>query len=183
MPSSTKLEKLYRSVPEGSIEYQCLEIHHPVMAAPLRYFLSGLEGTKSFRLEASASRDPGASVVHQAAMFEINEPNAQSVGSSSSSIVIRLGIQAFLEVNEILDLLEADEIEFLSQIEIIYRVYEGTETDVAPSLDPPILVYAETVTMTSGSGISIQGTTTNNRRRQVGENYTIEDFPGLITNA
>lgn len=182
MSANTKLEKLYRSAPEGSILYQTLEIFHPVMSAPLRIFLAGEEGSKDFTLEASAPRDASSAVAHTAASFTISEPTVeQDVGNSQ--VNISLGLSALTAVNEILDALEADAVQFLTPIEIIYRIYEGTDTAIGPSQDPPTSLFATSIGMDSSNGVQVIASTTNNALVDTGTLYTAEDFPGLITNA
>jgi hypothetical protein len=182
MAASTKLEKLYRSAPDGSIQLQTLEIFHPVMAAPLRIYSAGQDVNKDFRLESGAPRDAGASVSFTAATFEIEEPDAQTGGDNSVSTV-RLGLRALKQINEIVDALEASAVQFLTEVEFIYRVYEGTETDIGPSIDPPVTQYGESITLDPTAGASITITTTNNKRRATGEIYTVEKFPGVGSSA
>jgi hypothetical protein len=182
MSASTKLEKLYRSFPEGSIQYQTLEINHSVMSAPIRIYLAAVDGSLNFTLESTAPRNPGASVVFTAASFLIKEPSTRKdVGNST--VTINLGLSALNTINELIDAMEADSENFLEPVELIYRVYEGTEIAVGPSIDPPTTMYVRTITIDPQDGVSMIASTTNNRKRRTGGLYTVEDFPGLISDA
>lgn len=181
MSFTDALKQLYRSQPEGDFKYITLEIFHDVMAVPKRIYLAGTNTPKNFRLESTAPRNPGASVQFEAASFDISEPSIDD--KINSQVGITLGIGAFTELNELSDALEATPDEFLIPVEIIYRIYQKDETDIAPSFDPPTKMFLEGMEMNSLEGVQLTANTTNNATFRTGELYKIEDFPGLITNA
>lgn len=178
MSYNDAIKRLYRSYPEGEFRYKTLEVWHPTMSEPLRVFKTATPVDKSFTLESDAPRNASESVVFSASQFEITEPSVEQ--ENNSEITLDFGINALDYVNEIIDGIEVNAIEFLEPLEIIYRIYHNSDVDAGPSVTP-VIMYATEITMEPTTGVAITATSTNNALYRTGAIYTIDTFPGLVT--
>lgn len=172
MPLNENLKTLYQSYPESKFLYQVVRISHSTFPTKSLYRGTGFGDSLFLRLGGSSFRA-------YASEFTIAEPNNEA--NANSRVSLSFGVSALVEINEVVDAIEADAIKFLEPIEVTYYTYHSDDIYIGPSTDP-IKYYVESITMDPSTGASLKLTTTNNLQFGTGRIYSITDFPGLITN-
>ncbi len=170
MASADDYKKFISSMPQAQREIRTVEIYHPDFSTLLR-FVKDFEN-QSLKLEASAPRNPGATVAFTAIAMEILEP-AESGGGVDQTLSVSLGAVGN-EVNDQIEQITPDG--SLIPIEVIYRKY------YSGNLTEPVLVLT-----LSASEINFEGYTqvgfiaedSNITTKRAGEIYTLERFPTL----
>ena len=168
---SAAIKEAYASAPSNDIIYHTLEIHHPDFALPIRVVRDSVDLTAT--LEATAPRNPGASVSFVGFAFDIVPPEVISTGMPT----------CVLEIDNVSR-------EILAQIEaatgstelitVIYRQFLSSNLAGGPENDPPLILTILSITANAFRISAVCGFGDLVNKKFPSKIYTAEQFPGLI---
>ena len=174
MPDSTLSEAIreaYASAPVGLIIYDTLEINHPTFTAPIRIVRDHADLTAY--LEDDAPANPGEEVTFIGYAFDVVKPEITPDGVTSMRIVID-------NVSRMIAASIDAALESTDYVTIIYREYISTDL-TGPQNDPPIKLYVTAITVDAFKITATCGFPNLANRRFPTQEYSAEEFPGLVT--
>lgn len=173
MPDDTlslAIREAYAHAPADDVVYQTLELWHPDFSVPVRvvHNPSDVDAT----IEATAPRNPSATVTFTAFAFRFVRPEIGPNGSPQCTIEID---------NVSRDLVAAIESSMGSRdpITILYREYLASDLST-PQNNPPIELTVRTITVDVFTVRATAGFADLTNRRFPRKEYTADRFPGLI---
>lgn len=173
MPDSTLSEAIkeaYAIAPADDVIYHTLEIRHPSFATPIRVVrdVANLNAT----LEATAPSDPLTEVTFIGYAFDLIPPD---VGASGAP-------QLVIEIDNVSrDILANIELATTTDdlLEVTYREFLSSDLS-GPQNDPPLSLTIFSIKATPLRIRAVAGFADVNNRRFPGEEYSAEEFPGLV---
>lgn len=164
------IKQAYASAPSNDVILHTLEIYHPTFASPIRVVRDTADFTAT--LEASAPRNPSASVTFVGYSFDIVPPDVSDKALP----------QCVIEIDNVSrDILANVEAAMGSTelITAIYRAYLASDTS-GPQNDPPLTLTIFQITANLFRIRATAGFPDLMNRRFPKLEYTAETFPGLL---
>ena len=174
MPDATlsdAIQEAYASAPTGLIIYDTLEIDHPTFTEPIRVVRDYADLTAY--LEDDAPKNPGEEVTFVRYAFDVVKPELTTDGVASMQIVID-------NVSRLIAASIEAALESTDYVTIIYREYISTDL-TGPQNDPPIKLYVTAITVDAFKITATCGFPNLANRRFPTQEYSAEEFPGLVT--
>lgn len=173
MPDDTlslAIREAYASAPADDIVYETIELWHPDFSVPVRVVHNPTDVDAT--LEASAPRNPSATITFSAFAFRFVRPEIGPNGAPQCTIEID---------NVSRDLVAAIESSMGSRqpITILYREYLASDLTV-PANDPPIALTVTNISVDVFRVRATAGFADLANRRFPRQEYTADRFPGLI---
>ena len=168
---SAAIKEAYASAPCDDIIYHTLEIYHSAFDAPIRVVRDSTDLTAT--LEATAPRNPGASVSFIGYPFDIVPPDTQTEGMPSCVIEIDNVSREILGNIELA--MGSSEV-----ITVIYRQFLSSALASGPENDPPLTLTVMAITANVFRIRATCGFSDLVNKKFPSVKYTLEQFPGLI---
>jgi hypothetical protein len=155
--------------PVAEREIRCIELYHSAFSSVQRFVQDLVD--QNLTLEATAPRDPSATVLFTAISMSIKEPFEEA--NTDPVLAVTLGAVGN-EVQDQINGFDADD--YMEPVQFIYRKYYSGD------LSEPVMVLNLDVTGLSFNGytqvqFSAEDIDLTNKRS--GRVYTLEDFPSL----
>jgi Domain of unknown function (DUF1833) len=168
---SQALAEAYAAAPVAEVIYHTLEVWHAAFAAPLRVVRDFADLTAT--LEASAPRNPGASVSFTAFAFDLRLPEVHTEGPPTLQIEIdNVGQELLGQI----DLATSS----ITPISVIYRAFLASALTAGPQNSPVLALEVQSINVTPARITLECGFLDLTNRRFPGVDYGADVYPGLV---
>ena len=174
MPDATlsdAIKEAYAAAPRGVIIYHTLEIYHPTFTEPIRIVRDEVDLTAY--LEEDAAHNPGEEVTFARYAFDFQKPEVSASGIPTMAITID-------NVSRLIAASIEGALGTTDLVTVTYREYLSNDL-TGPQNDPPITLSITDITVDAFKITATCGYPDLMNRKFPTQEYSAEDFPGLVS--
>lgn len=168
--TSSEWKRFVANAPEAQIEYRTIEIWHWQLDQVYRYV--DAYNDMELIIEDGAPRDENKTVTFTASSLQIVEPAERE--DSEQALAVSFG-NVDGTIHRIVDQISGAG--FFGEVDVVYRKYYSG--DISQPATPPLYLFASELSFNDPTVVTFTAEDTDLTQKRAGENYTIEQFPGL----